>query len=202
MSQSRDDLRAALGLPRDRSVVLVMGGGLGIGPLDRMIRAIGRVDLPVAGAIVVGRNLRLERRILALAEQTEYPLRVFGFIDNVYDFMHASDVLLTKAGGLTSSEALSAELPMVLMKPLPGQEERNTRYLVSRRAALRARNERQVTQAVREVLTSSERRVQLAASIAALRRPDAARTVAERIVALLNGRALTPAASARSMQLR
>ena len=200
--QSRDALRASLGLPRDRSVVLMMGGGLGIGPLDSMIRALGRVDLPVAGAIVIGRNPRLERRILALAEQTEYPLRVFGFIDNVYDFMRASDVLLTKAGGLTSSEALSAELPMVLMKPLPGQEERNTRYLVSRRAALRARNEKQVTQAVREVLTSSERRAQLAAGIAALRRPDAARTVAERIVALLGGRAVMPAASARSMQLR
>lgn len=200
--QSRDDLRAALGLPRDRSVVLMMGGGLGIGPLDRMIRALGRLELPVAGAIIVGRNVRLERRILDLAEQTEYPLRVFGFIDNVYDLMHASDVLLTKAGGLTSSEALSAEIPMILMKPLPGQEERNTRYLVSRRAALRARNERQVTQAVREVLTSPERRAQLASSIAALRRPDAARTVAERIVSLLNGRLATPAADARSLLLR
>jgi processive 1,2-diacylglycerol beta-glucosyltransferase len=188
----RDELRAALGLPRDRNIVLMMGGGLGIGPLDRMIRALGRLDLPVAGAIIVGRNVGLERRILALAEQTEYPLRVFGFVDNVYDFMHASEVLLTKAGGLTSSEALSAELPMILMKPLPGQEERNTRYLVSRRAALRARNERQVAQAVREVLTSAERRAQMAASIAALRRPDAARAVAERIVALLSGRPLNP----------
>ena len=88
------------------------------------------------------------------------------------------------------------------MKPLPGQEERNTRYLVSRRAALRARNERQVAQAVREVLTSSERRAQLAAGIAALRRPDAARTVAERIVSLLNGRLAIPAADARSVLLR
>ncbi len=182
----RDELRAALGLPADRRIVLMMGGGLGIGPLDRMIRALGRLEVPLAGAIIIGRNSRLERRVLAVAEQTDYPLRVFGFVDNVYDYMHASDVLLTKPGGLTSSEALCARLPMVLVKPLPGQEERNTRYLVARRAAIRARGERQLAQAVREILTSSERRAQLGTSIAALRRPGAAHAVAERIVALLS----------------
>jgi processive 1,2-diacylglycerol beta-glucosyltransferase len=179
------ELRAALGLPQDRHIVLMMGGGLGIGPLDRMIHALAKVDVPLAGAIVVGRNSRLEKRVLAVAEQTDYPLRVFGFVDNVYDFMHASDVLLTKPGGLTSSEALSAELPMVLVKPLPGQEERNTRYLVSRHAAVRAKGERQLAQMVGEILTSSERRSQLHDSIGALRHPDAARTVADRIVKLL-----------------
>ncbi len=179
------ELRAALGLPADRRIVLMMGGGLGIGPLDRMIRSLGRVDVPVAGAIIVGRNGRVEKRVLAAAEQTDYPLRVFGFVDNVYDYMHASDVLLTKPGGLTSSEALAAELPMVLVKPLPGQEERNTRYLVSRRAAVRAKGERQLVQLVQEILTSSERRAQLRTQIEDLRRPDAARTVAERIVALI-----------------
>jgi processive 1,2-diacylglycerol beta-glucosyltransferase len=181
----RDELRAALGLPRDGKVVLMMGGGLGIGPLDRMIRALGRVDVPLSGAIIVGRNARLEKRVRAIAEQTDYPLRVFGFVDNVYDYMHASDVLLSKPGGLTSSEALSAELPMVLVQPLPGQEERNTRYLVARRAAIRARGERQVAQAVREVLTSDERRERLGVQIAALRRPGAARAVAARILELL-----------------
>jgi len=187
-------LRAALGLPPDRRVVLMMGGGLGIGPLDRMIRSLAKVDVPLAGAIIVGRNGRLEKRVLAVAEQTEYPLRVFGFVDNVYDYMHASDVLLSKPGGLTSSEALCAELPMVLVKPLPGQEERNTRYLVSRRAAVRAKGERQLVQMVREILTSGERRAHLCESIEKLRRPDAARTVAERIVELL---ALKRAGAAR-----
>jgi processive 1,2-diacylglycerol beta-glucosyltransferase len=179
------ELRAELGLPPDRRIVLMMGGGLGIGPLDRMIRSLAQVDVPLAGAIIVGRNGRLEKRVLAVAEQTEYPLRVFGFVDNVYDYMHASDVLLTKPGGLTSSEALAAELPMVLVKPLPGQEERNTRYLVSRRAAVRAKGERQMAQLVREILTSSERRAQLCSRIHELRHPDAARAVAERIIALI-----------------
>jgi len=191
------ELRAALGLPADRANVLMMAGGLGIGPLELMMRALGRVDLPLAGTIIVGRNGGLERRVLAAAERTQYPLRVFGFVDNVYDYMHASDVLLSKPGGLTSSEALSAQLPMVLIKPLPGQEERNTRYLVSKRAAIRARGESNVAQAVVEVLTSEPRQAQLRESMRVLRRPQAAQAVAERILGLLEQRDVKRAAVAR-----
>jgi processive 1,2-diacylglycerol beta-glucosyltransferase len=179
------ELRAALGLPVDRRIVLMMGGGLGIGPLELMIRALGRVKSRVAGTIIVGRNARLERRVLALAERTEYPLRILGFVDNVYDYMHASDVLVSKPGGLSSSEALSAELPMVLVKPLPGQEERNTRYLVSRKAAVRAEGEAQLARAISEIMEPGERRVRVLERIAALRRPEAAVDVARRIAALV-----------------
>jgi processive 1,2-diacylglycerol beta-glucosyltransferase len=177
-------LRRALDLPTDRRLVLMMGGGLGIGPLELMMRALGEVEQPVAGAIIVGRNKGLERRVLAAAERTEYPLRVFGFVDNVFDYMHASDVLLSKPGGLTSSEALAAELPMILVKPLPGQEERNTRYLVNRRAAIRTNGSQQLARALSEVLSSPERDGQLRASMRALRHPDAAAVVAERILEL------------------
>lgn len=183
-------LRAELGLPRDRRIVLIMGGGVGIGPLDAMMRALGEVDVPLAAAVIVGRNEGLERRVIAAAELTDYPVRVFGFVDNVFDYMHASDVLLTKPGGLTSSEALSARVPLVLVKPLPGQEERNTRYLVSREAAIRARGKRELAAAVTDLLTSSLRRDNMLARVDALRRPDAAGAVAERIVELLRYRAV------------
>ena len=125
---------------------------------------------------------------MAAAETTDYPLRVCGFVDNVYDYMHAADVLVSKPGGLTSSEALTAELPMVLVKPLPGQEERNTRYLVNKRAAIRAQSERHLAQAVEQLLTDDARRARLRARMHALRRPNAARAVAERIAELLRRR--------------
>ncbi|MBD5657721.1 MAG: hypothetical protein IAI50_21475 [Candidatus Eremiobacteraeota bacterium] len=181
-------LRAELDLPRDRRIVLIMGGGVGIGPLDKMMRALGTVDVPLAAAVIVGRNKRLERRVIAAAEHTAYPLRVLGFVDNVFDYMHASDVLLSKPGGLTSSEALAARVPMILVKPLPGQEERNTRYLVTRKAAIRAKGDKQLAAAVKDVLTSETRRAELVAHIDSLRHPDAALRVAERILALLEGR--------------
>jgi processive 1,2-diacylglycerol beta-glucosyltransferase len=183
------DLRLALDLPADRKLVLMMGGGVGIGPIELMMRALGQVPVPVAGAIIVGRNKPLERRVLAAAERTEYPLRVFGFVDNVFDYMHASDVLLSKPGGLTSSEALAAELPMILVKPLPGQEERNTRYLVNRRAAIRTSGPEQLARALEELFSSPERYGQLRENMRALRHPDAAGVVADRIVELAFARA-------------
>lgn len=183
-TSSRAELRARLDLPQDRKIVLMMGGGLGIGPLDVMIRALGDIAEPPAGAIIVGKNQRIERRVLDAAKRIEFPLRVLGFVDNVYDYMHASDALLTKPGGLTSSEALAARLPMVLVKPLPGQEERNMRYLVSRKAGVRAFGRRGIQRAVEEVLASGAAAERIRASIELLRRPDAARDVARRIATL------------------
>jgi processive 1,2-diacylglycerol beta-glucosyltransferase len=184
-----DALRAELDLPVDRRLVLIMGGGVGIGPLDKMMRALGEVDVSLAAAVIVGRNRALERRVIAAAEEAAYPLRVFGFVNNVFDYMHASDVLLTKPGGLTSSEALAARIPMVLVKPLPGQEERNTRFLAEREAAVHAKGERDLARAVGELLTDRSARERLLANAEALRRPDAAERIAERILELLERRA-------------
>ncbi len=181
-------LRRELDLPGDRRIVLVMGGGVGIGPLDKMMRALARVTQPIAAAVIVGRNNGLERRVLAAAERTPYPLRVLGFVDNVFDYMHASDVLVSKPGGLTSAEALCARLPMILVKPLPGQEQRNTRYLLERGAATRATGEAELARVVEDLLEPNANRRRAVAAIDALRQPRAADAVARRIVALLDAR--------------
>lgn len=179
-----DELRDRLGLPRDRYIVLMMGGGLGIGPLEAMMRALNEVDVPVAAVVIVGKNARLEERVLETAHRMLYPLRVLRFVDNVHDYMHSADVLLTKPGGLTTTEALVASLPMVLYKPLPGQEERNTRYLVDRKAAVRARNARDLTRTVRNVLGSEERRAAMREAMRELAKPHAAAEIAALISSL------------------
>ena len=173
-AQARRELR----LPPGRKVVLVMGGGLGIGPIETMLEALARVEEPVSAVVLAGRNPRRERKLVEWAAKLPYPVDVRGFEQNVYDYMHAADVLLTKPGGLTISEALVARLPMVLVKPLPGQEERNTRYLFERGAALRASTERGIARAVDQLLDESARRTRLIERVDALRRPDAAADVA------------------------
>jgi processive 1,2-diacylglycerol beta-glucosyltransferase len=175
---SRGELRARLGLAPDRALVLLMGGGLGIGPLDMMIRAAGRVSVPLSAVAIVGRNQRLQHRIARQARTLNYPLHAVGFVDNVYDYMHAADALLTKPGGLSSSEALVAQLPMVLVRPLPGQEERNTRYLVDRRAAVRVGTERSLVQALESLLTDRPRAEALRERARAVGRPEAAPQIA------------------------
>jgi processive 1,2-diacylglycerol beta-glucosyltransferase len=178
------ELRARLELPRDRQVVLMMGGGLGLSPLAKLIGALAEVEIPVCAVIIVGRNQRLETKVLAAADETGCPLRVLRFVDNVYDYMHASDVLVTKPGGLTTAEALVAGVPTVLFKPLPGQEERNVRFLTERYAAIRSRTMDDVVDALRELLSSPERRERMRAAMQSLAKPRAAADIADLILRL------------------
>ena len=187
----RGGLREALGLPRAAAVVLVMGGGLGLGPVATAVRLLARASgvreatvSPVIPVVIVGKNRRLEQRVIEQARRDGADVRVLGFVENVFDWMHAADVLVTKPGGLTTSEALAARVPLVLLRPLPGQEERNARYLVSRGAALRASRPGELVRAVDAVLGGGRVAERLRESAAALAHPDAADRIAERIAAL------------------
>jgi processive 1,2-diacylglycerol beta-glucosyltransferase len=184
-AESRERLRERLGLPLDRHVVLLMGGGLGIGPLERMMRALEDVGAPIAAVVIAGRNKRMERRVLAAAEAVRYPVRALRFVDNVYDYMHAADALVTKPGGLTAAEALVAQLPMVLCKPLPGQEERNARILCEAGAAVRSRTVGDLADTVAGILSAGDRRERMLAAAQRLSRPGAAGEAAALIARLI-----------------
>ena len=180
----RAALRARLGLPADGKVVLVMGGGLGLGPVAATVRALAAGAADVTPVVIVGKNRALQRRVEEEARRAEHDVRVLGFVDNVHEWMHASDALVTKPGGLTTSEALAAGTPMALLRPLPGQEERNARYLVSRGAALRATRTRDLARVVDALLGDAVVRERVRGGASALAHPDAAARIAARIVAL------------------
>lgn len=167
-------LRARLGLPVQRPIVLLMGGGLGIGPLERMLEAVDRLDASVAVVAIAGRNARGERRARTVAERLHRPVTVLGFVENVYDYMHACDALVTKPGGLTTAEALAARVPMLLCRPLPGQEERNSRVLVEAGCATRVRSVTELPAALDMLLSDPARRARMTGAQARLGRPQAA----------------------------
>ncbi len=146
------------------------------------MRALAAAE--VTPVVIVGKNRALQRRVSEAARRAGSGVRVLGFVDDVYDWMLAADVLVTKPGGLTTSEALAAGTPMVLLRPLPGQEERNAKYLVSRGAALRASRGRELVRLVDAVLADGELAGRLRAAAAKLAHPDAAERIAARIAAL------------------
>lgn len=186
--ESVESLRERLGLPLDRHIALMMGGGLGIGPLEHMLQSLDNVEAPIAAVVIAGRNSRVERRVLEAAETVRYPVRVLRFVGNVFDYMHAADVFVTKPGGLSTAEALAAGVPMVLCKPIPGQEERNVRVLTDWGAALRVRSLDELPRALTTALTDSARRKRMVAATRRYGRPDAARDAAELIVRLAQTR--------------
>lgn len=187
-AESPAALRERLDIPGDRRVALLMGGGLGIAPMERMLCALESVHTPLAAVVIAGRNRRIGKRLSRAAESVDYPVRALGFVENVYDYMHAADVLVTKPGGLTTSEALVAKVPMVLCKPLPGQEERNARFLVESGAALRTRHIDELPQTLDALFADPVRRGQMIASAASLRRPRAAAETAAMITNLIRVR--------------
>ncbi len=180
-SETAAALRGRLGLPLHSPIVLIMGGGLGIGPLARMMTAIDELDESVAIVAIAGRNARAERRAQTVAERLHRTVRVLGFVENVYDYMHACDVLVTKPGGLTAAEALAAEIPMVLCRPLPGQEERNARVLVEARCALRVRAVGELPLLLGSLLHDDERKARMRLAATDFGKPLAAQAVATTI---------------------
>jgi processive 1,2-diacylglycerol beta-glucosyltransferase len=184
-AEPRDALRERLDLPTARFVALLMGGGLGIAPIERILRVLNTVRAPLTAVVVAGKNSRVSGRLSQTADSVSYPVRALGFVENVYDYMHAADVFVTKPGGLSTAEALVAQVPMVLCKSLPGQEERNARVLLEAGAALRARRIDELPAALEAVLGDPKLRERMVAAARRLGRPDAAGEAATMIAELV-----------------
>lgn len=181
---SKRRARQLIGAAPDATTLLLMGGGLGIGPLENALVAIDRLNAPVQTVVVVGKNPSLERRLHEVGKTLRHRVKVVGFIPNVYDYMRAADVLVSKPGGLTSSEALVAELPIIMLRPLPGQEERNTRYLEERGVGIRVERSRELTHALDRLLGSPSLLERMQRNARGLAHPNAADSVASMIESL------------------
>lgn len=176
--------RQLIGIAPDVTTLLLMGGGLGIGPLENALLAIDRLKRHVQTVVVVGKNKNLEKRLRDVAKTLNHRVKVAGFVENVYDYMRAADVLVSKPGGLTSSEALVTELPIIMLRPLPGQEERNTRYLEERGVGIRVERSRELTEALDRLLQTPAALEKMRRSASGLAHPDAAQSVASMIEGL------------------
>jgi 1,2-diacylglycerol 3-beta-galactosyltransferase len=174
-------IRARLGWPQDKPVVLMVGGGDGMGPLEPTAKAIDAARLPAVLAIVAGRNKKLKEKLEKHAWQI--PAMIYGFVTDMPDFMRAADILVTKAGPGTISEAFIAGLPMVLYARLPGQEDGNVGYVVSNEAGIWGPNPDKVVDALRGWLKEPEERERAAAACLRLARPYASREIARLLAA-------------------
>lgn len=174
-------IRSRLGWPQDRPVVLLVGGGEGMGPLEPTARAIDAARLGCQLVIIAGRNKKLKERLERYPWQM--PTRVYGFVQEMPDFMRASDILVTKAGPGTISEAFIAGLPVILYSRLPGQEDGNVGYVVSNGAGVWAPRPEAVVQAVRTWLENPDLRQAAVDACLHLARPRAARDIARLLAA-------------------
>lgn len=176
VKMDRKELRQHLGWSLDLPVILLVGGSEGMGPLERTAHAIASVGLPAALAIIAGRNENLRTRL----ERYQWPIptHIYGFVNEMPSFMRAADILVTKAGPGTISEAFIAGLPLILYSRLPGQEDGNVTYVTSEGAGVWAPQADDIVSALRYWLENPQRRDSAANNSQRLARPNAARKIA------------------------
>lgn len=120
----------------DKFTVLIMGGSLGYGNLENTFVNFGKCFRDMQIIVVCGENKRLKKKLENISHSFNKKVRILGYTDNISKLMDASDIVVTKPGGMTISEALVKELPMFIISPIPGQEKRNAKFLVTSGAAI------------------------------------------------------------------
>ena len=181
--QSRAAARRDLLLDAEAKVVLLMGGGSGIGGLAAQAEALLELDQAPVVVALAGRSAAALAGLQGLAARFPGRLIPMGFTDRVPALMRAADLVVTKPGGLSTSECLALGLPMILSAPIPGQEERNADHLLEEGAALKAIDILALRLRAAALLGDPARLARMAAAARRIGRPYAARDVLDKVLA-------------------
>jgi processive 1,2-diacylglycerol beta-glucosyltransferase len=173
VEKPKREIRLRLGLDPDKTTLLVSPGGFGVGPVASLVRAVHDIRQPIQIVVICGRNKRLEDHLKGFSN-TRHPMKVIGFTDEMNSWMAASDLLVGKAGGLTSSEALARGLVLVIVNPIPGQEERNSDHFLEEGVGIRCNNLPALAYKIDTLLSDKERFSRMQQAVKRLARPYAA----------------------------
>lgn len=179
---SRKECAKEFGLNPEITTVILMAGGLGVGGIYELTEHLLKIDKELQIISLAGKNKDLLAKLESLAEH--YPEKLFpmGFTKIIERLMAASDVAITKPGGLTSSECLAMGLPMIIVSPIPGQEERNADYLLENGVGVKANDEIGVEYKIRELLSDRERLKQMSANATNISKGNAVKDVLEKVL--------------------
>ena len=123
----------------DRTTFLIMGGSLGFGEIENIFVKLLKVRRPLQIVVVTGKNKKLQMQLNGYVANTNFKkdVSVLGYVDDIYNLMGISDCIMTKPGGLTVAEALARKVPICIISPIPGQEEKNATFLINTGVAAR-----------------------------------------------------------------
>jgi processive 1,2-diacylglycerol beta-glucosyltransferase len=179
---SKPDARAVrrkYGLRDDLPVLLVLSGGFGMGPVAEILAELDKADGQFQTLVVTGRNEELRRKLAA--QDRKHPTHVLGFSTNMHELMAVADLIITKPGGLTSSEALAMGKPLFILNPIPGQEAANSDFLLEHGAAAKANRVEDLPYRIGQLL-GSKKLAEMGKAAKALGRADAAQTICREVL--------------------
>ena len=177
----RREMREQYGLDPKRTTLLVSGGALGVGPAEIVVAQLKRVRNDVQCIVLCGKNEELQRQVAEVIGDDKR-FKLLGFSDRMFELMKMADLFIGKPGGLTTSEALACGLPMLIVSPVPGQEEYNSDHLLEEGVAVKADAFTTIPYKVDLLLDDPDRLELMRLRASKLGKPNAARTIVDTLL--------------------
>lgn len=175
-------VREELGLEPDKLTILLMSGSMGYGHIKKTVSKLDKVNADFQTIVVCGKNEEVKKSIDKMRKSKTF--LTFGYVDNIDELMAASDCIITKPGGLTTSEALAMDLPLIVIDPIPGQEERNRDFLLNNGAAMSVNETCPIDEVLYQLFRNPDRISNMKNSIAFLKKPDSTKALVDHISSL------------------
>lgn len=166
--------------------LLIMGGGQGLGPMKTIVRSLEKVKLELQEIIVVGTNRKLYNFFKKRIKKYKKKVMLFDYVNNIDELMGVSDIIITKPGGITTAEAQAKKIPMIIVKPIPGQEASNARYLTEKGVAIKLDRAKDINFIIEDLLRNPIRLNQMREAISRISKPNASLDIAKLLLDLSN----------------
>jgi processive 1,2-diacylglycerol beta-glucosyltransferase len=170
---NRDKLCSKFGIA-NTFTALIMGGGLGLGNITDTINYLFSSNIDLQLLVVTGKNEELYRYLSKINKPN---LKIYGFVHNIDEFMSVSDIIITKPGGITVTESLNKELPIIVTSNLPGQEERNTEFILNNGIGMVATSPNSLISCINSLKKNPERYKILKQNMSRLKKPHATKNI-------------------------
>ncbi len=175
-NEDKNSLINKLNLRQNLFTILITSGGFGVGPIEELVNELRNMPRSIQLIIVCGHNKLLYDNLInrKINKNSKIFYKIYGFSNNMHELMQASDIIVTKSGGLTSSECLAKNLPLIVIAPVPGQETRNCSVLVSEGAALKIDKPAQINKLMIDLIDHPQMISRMKENIRGLAKPNSA----------------------------
>jgi processive 1,2-diacylglycerol beta-glucosyltransferase len=178
----RAEIRYQNHLDPNKTTLLISAGALGVTPAEFVVARLLQLRHDVQGIVICGRNDELRYRLKEMLGPHAARFKVIGYTDKMQEFMKISDLFIGKPGGMTTAEALACSLPMIIVDPIPGQEERNSDHLLEKGIALKSNELTTLAWKIDQLLDEPGHLETMKRNAGEMGRPNAARTIVDTLL--------------------
>lgn len=164
--------------------VLIMGGGQGLGPIKTIVKSLEKVRRPIQEIIVTGTNKKLFNSLKRKVKKYKNKIMLYGYANNINELMDIAVIIVTKPGGVTTAEVLAKRIPMIIVKPIPGQEANNTAYLTQKGAAIKVDEPKEINLVIEDLLSQPAKINRIRESAGIISKPNASLDIARLLLNL------------------